>query len=140
MLKCELRSIQDRFKSVCTLSQSELRSISDRLYLDRSTCEWQMTFEEILKFTHWWPGGLYDSQIAQQLRLSPNTAVDRCMFCREVREVSVAEKSQKLGGIGKRVQTDECKIGKRKYHRGHFVEGQWVFGGIEEDSRKSFKM
>ena len=26
----------------------------------------------------------------------------------------------------------------RKYHRGHFVEGQWVFGGIEKDSRKSF--
>ena len=30
------------------------------------------------------------------------------------------------------------KIGKRKYHRGHVVEGQWVFGGIEEDSRKCF--
>ena len=26
----------------------------------------------------------------------------------------------------------------RKYHRGHVVEGQWVFGGIEEDSRKCF--
>ena len=26
----------------------------------------------------------------------------------------------------------------RKYHRGHFVEGQWVFEGIEKDSRKSF--
>ena len=60
------------------------------------------------------------------------------MFCREVCEVAIAEKSQKLGGIGKRVQIDESKIGKRKYHRGHLVEGQWVFGGIEEDSRKSF--
>ena len=29
-------------------------------------------------------------------------------------------------------------MGKRKYHRGHLVEGQWGFGGIEEDSRKSF--
>ena len=36
------------------------------------------------------------------------------------------------------MQIDESKIGKRKYHRGHVVEGQWVFGGIEEDSRKSF--
>ena len=30
------------------------------------------------------------------------------------------------------------KIGKKKYHRGHVVEGQWVFGGIEEESRKCF--
>ena len=35
-LKCELRSIQDRSKRVWTLSQSELRSISDRSNLDRS--------------------------------------------------------------------------------------------------------
>ena len=35
-LKCELRSIQDRSKWVWTLSQSELRSISDRSNLDRS--------------------------------------------------------------------------------------------------------
>jgi len=30
------------------------------------------------------------------------------------------------------------KFGKRKYHRGHHVEGQWVFHGIESDSRKCF--
>ena len=40
---------------------------------------------------------------------------------------------EKIGGSGKLVQIDENKIGKRKYHRGHVVEGQWVFGGIEED-------
>ena len=37
------------------------------------------------------------------------------------------------GGPGKLVQIDESKVGQRKYHRGHVVEGQWVFGGIEED-------
>ena len=37
----------------------------------------------------------------------------------------------KLGGGGKIVEIDESKIGKRKYHRGHVVAGQWVFGGIE---------
>ena len=30
------------------------------------------------------------------------------------------------------------EILKREYHRGHRVEGQWVFGGIKEGSRKSF--
>ena len=36
------------------------------------------------------------------------------------------------------MQIDESKFEKRKYHRGHDVEGQWVFGGIEEDSRGCF--
>ena len=58
------------------------------------------------------------------------------MFCRELCEVTLFQNREKLGGLGKVVQIDESKIGKRKYHRGHVVEGQWVFGGIEEDSRK----
>ena len=36
------------------------------------------------------------------------------------------------------MQIGESKFGKRKYHRGHKVEGQWVFGGIEEGSWKRF--
>lgn len=36
------------------------------------------------------------------------------------------------------MQIDESKFGKRKYHRRHRVEGQWVFGSIEEGSQKSF--
>ena len=60
------------------------------------------------------------------------------MFCREICEVTLAKRNEVLGGGGKTVQIDESKIGKSKYHRGHVVEGQWAFGGIEEDSRKSF--
>ena len=48
------------------------------------------------------------------------------------------EESCKLGGPGKTVQIDESKIAKKKYHRGHHVEGQWVFGGSEEGSRRCF--
>ena len=45
------------------------------------------------------------------------------MFCRELCEVTLFENREKLGGPGKVVQIDESKIGKRKYHRGHVVEG-----------------
>ena len=30
------------------------------------------------------------------------------------------------------------EIDERKYHRGHRVEGQWIFGGIERDSSNVF--
>ena len=46
--------------------------------------------------------------------------------------------SQPIGGPGSIVEIDESKFGKRKYHRGHRVEGQWVFGGYERETGKSF--
>jgi transposase-like protein len=43
-----------------------------------------------------------------------------------------------LGGDEKVVEIDESKFGKRKYHRGHRVEGQWVVGGFERGSGRVF--
>ena len=46
--------------------------------------------------------------------------------------------SEPLGGDGCIVEIDESKFGKRKYHRGKHVEGQWVFGGYERGSGRVF--
>ena len=44
-----------------------------------------------------------------------------------------------IGGEGIEVQIDESKFGKVKYHRGHKVDGVWVFGGVEKTpQRKMF--
>jgi hypothetical protein len=45
--------------------------------------------------------------------------------------------TEKTGGVGKTVEIDENKFGKRKYKRGHHVKGQWVFGGVERRSGKT---
>ena len=42
------------------------------------------------------------------------------------------------GGEGKVVKIDESKFGKRKYHRGHYVKGQWMFGGVERGTGRTF--
>jgi transposase-like protein len=47
-------------------------------------------------------------------------------------------RNEMIGGTDKIVEIDESKFGKRKYHRGHRVEGQWVFGGMERGSGKVF--
>ena len=39
--------------------------------------------------------------------------------------------SQNIGGPNKIIEIDESKIGRRKYNRGHPVQGQAVFGGVE---------
>ncbi|GFS54292.1 DDE_Tnp_IS1595 domain-containing protein [Trichonephila clavipes] len=46
--------------------------------------------------------------------------------------------SQQIGGKDCIVEIDESKFGKRKYNRGHLVEGQWVFGGVERGTGKMF--
>ena len=95
-------------------------------------------YEQVLKFRYWWCQDLDQSQIRHEMGIGCGTGVDWDSFCREVCEIAMFENSAKIGGEGKVVEIDESKFGKRKYHRGHHVEGQWMFGSIENDSRRSF--
>ncbi len=52
-------------------------------------------------------------------------------FCREVIYEAMVTNKQQLGGHGVEVEIDESKFGRRKYYRGHYVDGQWVFGMFE---------
>lgn len=66
--------------------------------------------------------------------ISNHTVVDFYNFCREVCAVLIEDESEQIGGVGKVVEVDESKFGRRKYHKGRRVDGVWVFGGIERDS------
>lgn len=76
--------------------------------------------------------------IMKNIGVASHTAVDWYSFCREVFYEDCIVKSEKLGGPGVVVEIDEAKFGKRKYNRGRRVEGQWVFGGVQRESTKSF--
>jgi hypothetical protein len=45
-------------------------------------------------------------------------------------------RQEKIGGNGMIVEIDESKFGKRKYSRGHRVEGVWILGMIEKTVQK----
>ena len=124
--ECRKRSKSEKHKRVISIRKGS--------WFEQSN----MTLEEIVKFTYWWSEGLDQEKIKKQLKINPTTSVDWDMFYRETCQVTLESQSEKIGGEGKVVQIDESKFGKRKYHRGHKVEGQWVFGGIEDGSRKCF--
>ena len=72
--------------------------------------------------------------------MSHNTLEKIYVLCCEVCEVRVELGSEKLGGPGKVVEMDESKFGKRKYHEGYLVQGQWAFGDVDLVERGSRKM
>ena len=59
--------------------------------------------------------------------LNKNTVNQWMTFVREVMEEWAVHSSEHLGGEGEIVEIDESKFGKRRFHKGHHVEGQWVF-------------
>ena len=57
----------------------------------------------------------------------------------EVISTSLDENDDIIRGLGIEVQLDESKFGKRKFNRGHYVEGAWMFKGVElTEERKVF--
>jgi len=76
--------------------------------------------------------------IQKEHQLDQHTMCDWFQFCREVVLDSIESKSEMIGGEGKVVEIDESKFRKRKYHRGHYVKGQWVFGGIARGTGRKF--
>ena len=41
-------------------------------------------------------------------------------------------------GVVTVVEVDETKLGKRKYNKGHKVDGVWILAGIEHTERVGF--
>lgn len=90
---------------------------------------------QILSFINPWTHGASNDLICLQIAIDVNTAVDWSSFCREVLLHAFINKKTKLGGPG---VIDESKFGKRKYHRGHHVDGTWAFGGYKHGTGRVF--
>jgi transposase-like protein len=70
---------------------------------------------------------------------SSDTVAAYVKYYRQLVISSLDEEDSVIGGPGVVVEIDESKLGKRKYHRGHRVEGVWVLGGAERtDERNIF--
>lgn len=66
---------------------------------------------------------------------SNSTVVDWKNFLRDVCAEHFHRNPVVLGGVGHTVEIDECMLVRRKYHRGHVVRHQWIFGAIDLNTR-----
>ena len=112
LVECEDRS--DGYKWECRRLEAGKRHKTEVLIRQGSWFEKSnMTIDEILKIMYWWCCDVKQEQIHHKLNLASNTAVDWDSFCRETCEVMLLERKEKIGGLGKIVQIDESKFGKR---------------------------
>ena len=97
-----------------------------------------LTLETIVLLTYFWVYRAEQEFVQHKLGISHTTIVDWYNFSREVCICILENFSQQIGGPGRIVEIDESKFGKRKFHKGRRVDGVWVFGGIERETKKCF--
>lgn len=97
-----------------------------------------LTLLQITAFVKMWGCYLQLDFIENELNITHATAVKWNRICYEITTQHCINNREKVGGKGHIVEIDESKMGKRKYHRGHYVEGQWVFGGVDRLTGKCF--
>lgn len=86
---------------------------------------------DIMRIAHLWLSKICVKSAILLLGVSSKTI---CSFYSHFRQLTTShlnEESQVIGGNGIDVEIDETKLGKRKYHRGHRVEGVWIVVGVE---------
>ena len=100
----------------------------------------KLPLETILEMAYLWSQSFSLNEIVHELKVSNKTAIEWCAFFRECCISRIIDNSTPIGGNGIEVEIDESKFGKRKYYRGHHVEGQWVFGGREKYNKRQIFM
>ena len=86
---------------------------------------------KVLEAAYYWLGKSSNMQIESFTGLSNVTVIALVRYFGELVADSIQESELLIGGPGVVVEVDETKLGKRKYNRGHRVDGVWVLVGVE---------
>lgn len=86
---------------------------------------------DVLKMACMWLSGATYSVIMNQTGKASPTVTRWIRLFKRVVQLDLDDEDNMIGGEGIIVEVDESKFGKRKYNRGHRVEGVWVVGGVE---------
>lgn len=85
----------------------------------------------IMRLAHLWLSGATTTTARLQSGLDNETISNYYSHFRQLVGSSITEQDTVIGGPGVVIEIDETKLGKRKYNRGHRVDGVWVLAGIE---------
>ena len=96
----------------------------------------RLSTSQILRIAYLW---IHKVPKGSMMKMTGHNSRAISEFCRHFEHLTasaITEESCIIGGDGIIVEIDEAKLGKRKYHRGHRVEGVWIVSGIERTPQK----
>ena len=89
-----------------------------------------------MKFVYIWAyKKLTEKQAKHEFGMSSRTVVDWKMFLRDICAEYLVTNPVRLSGPRVIVEIDESQFTRRKYNHGCLVMNQWVFGGIDRDTK-----
>ena len=90
---------------------------------------------EVIHIAYLWLSGCNNSSIETMTGNSKQTISNFITLLRQVVSTSLDTDDTIIGDDDIVVEIDESKFGKRKYNRGHRVDGVWVIGGLNEQMK-----
>jgi transposase-like protein len=90
----------------------------------------------VMQIAYLWLLNMPSSGIRNYTGHSSATIASYLKHLRQLVSDHIRSSDLQIGGEGVIVEVDESKFGKRKYNRGHQVEGVWVVGGVERTGER----
>jgi hypothetical protein len=97
-----------------------------------------LTIHKTLHLGYLWLKGANSTSIQGTTKHSKYTVADFTNYFRELVADSLNSEDTHIGGPNVVVELDETKVGKRKYNRGHRVEGVLVLCGVERTLERKY--
>ncbi|KAI6658331.1 hypothetical protein LOD99_11091 [Oopsacas minuta] len=94
---------------------------------------------ELVEFLYFWANNLQTTAfLLKNLGWGEHTITDWKNFLRELCVEEFLVNPQPIGGSGHNGEIDEPKFRHRKCSSGRMLSGQWVFGGIDRETKDIF--
>lgn len=141
--------------SVCFLCYGKITRVKNLnlVRCTRKSCRQQRKFHEndlfkkskinstmILKIVFMWCKNTKIKNICEILGISKKVVRSVLKNLENLLEKMKKYYKTKIGGNKMIVEVDESKFGKRKFNKGHHVDGVWIIGGVERSENKKINL
>ncbi len=94
-----------------------------------------LKLNEIVEVSYLWA---CEDSVSMAVQQTGHSIVDWYNFHRDICAQWFLDHPVQIGGVGKVVEIDESKFGRKQYNRGRYRDGHWVFGGVERGTNNVF--